>query len=87
MSDEVRGDDVKQPSTRIEQTVARIWEETQGIHGIADTSDFFVLGGHSLLAVPVMAQIHEETGGQALSALSLIESPVVTELARAVEAR
>ncbi|MFE7580053.1 phosphopantetheine-binding protein [Streptomyces gardneri] len=87
MSDEVRWDDESALSTPMQKTVARIWEEVLGIEEITSTDDFFELGGHSLLAVQVMARIHEETGGQALGVRTLIESPTVAELARAVEAR
>jgi NAD(P)-dependent dehydrogenase (short-subunit alcohol dehydrogenase family) len=48
------------PTTDLERTIARIWEELLGIQDVGIHDDFFEAGGHSLLATQVMARLHKQ---------------------------
>jgi acyl carrier protein len=57
------------PSTELERSVARIWQEILGIAPIGLDDNFFDLGGDSLIATQAMAQLKRELG---------VEIPVVS---------
>ena len=48
------------PSTDLERTLVRLWEEAIGISGIGVTDDFFDVGGDSLIGVLLFVKIEEE---------------------------
>ncbi|MBG86578.1 MAG: polyketide synthase [Verrucomicrobiales bacterium] len=47
------------PSSDVEKTIVKIWEEFLGIEGIGINDNFFALGGHSLLAIQVVSRLRE----------------------------
>jgi acyl carrier protein len=48
------------PRTRLEQTLAEIWQELLGIERVGIHDDFFELGGHSLLATRIVSAIRKK---------------------------
>ena len=73
------------PQTDTEHTLAKIWEEVLQVPRIGLDDHFFELGGHSLLAAQVIARIKSQLG-VALPLRSLFETPLLGELALALEA-
>ncbi|RYZ41729.1 MAG: acyltransferase domain-containing protein [Myxococcaceae bacterium] len=72
------------PTTELEKTVAGIWEQVLGIHGIGLNDNFFELGGHSLLATQLRNHIHAVLKVD-LSLRGLFETPTVAGVAGRVE--
>jgi thioesterase domain-containing protein/acyl carrier protein len=73
------------PRTRLEETLARVWESALGRERVGVHDNFFEIGGHSLLAAQVMFAVGEAVGVQ-LPLRALFESPTVSRLAERVEA-
>jgi len=73
------------PSSRVEQTIADIWQEMLGIETIGLYDNFFELGGHSLLATQIIGRLRE-TFRFNLPLRALFESPTIRELAMVIEA-
>ena len=73
------------PQTDTEHTLAKIWEEVLQVPRVGLDDHFFELGGHSLLAAQVIARIKSQLG-VALPLRSLFETPLLGELALALEA-
>ena len=72
-------------STPTEKALAAIWQEVLHRQNVSADANFFELGGHSLSATQVVSRIRQQfSGGIALRVL--FESPVLTDLARAVDA-
>ncbi|HEV7517432.1 MAG TPA: alpha/beta fold hydrolase, partial [Thermoanaerobaculia bacterium] len=71
------------PRTRLELTLAGIWEELLDTRPIGVHDNFFALGGHSLLAVRLMARI-EERCGRVLSLAELFRGGTIEGLAAAL---
>jgi amino acid adenylation domain-containing protein len=74
------------PRTQVEEELARVWAQVLGVERVGAGDNFFELGGHSLLATQVMTQVRD-TFGVELPVRRLFESPVLAELALAVEER
>ncbi|HEX3532532.1 MAG TPA: amino acid adenylation domain-containing protein [Thermoanaerobaculia bacterium] len=72
------------PLTPAEELLAGIWSEVLGVERVGIHESFFALGGHSLLATQVMSRIRGVFGTD-LPVRQLFESPMIAELARAVE--
>ena len=72
------------PSSRVEETVADIWQDLLGIEMVGVFDNFFELGGHSLLATQIITRLRE-TFQVNLPLRSLFESPTIRELATVVE--
>ena len=53
------GNDYVAPRTRVEQSVANIWQQLLGIECLGIYDNFFELGGHSLLATQVISQLRK----------------------------
>ncbi|HKN83380.1 MAG TPA: SDR family NAD(P)-dependent oxidoreductase, partial [Pyrinomonadaceae bacterium] len=73
------------PSSRVEQTIAEIWQEMLGIETVGVYDNFFELGGHSLLATQIIGRLRE-TFRFNLPLRALFESPTIRELATVIEA-
>lgn len=74
-----------EPSTPTEWAIAAIWEEVLHRQAVSADANFFELGGHSLSATQVVSRIRQQCSvGIALRVL--FESPVLRDLARAVDA-
>jgi acyl transferase domain-containing protein/acyl carrier protein len=73
------------PRSKIEQTIADIWQRLVGVEPIGIHDNFFELGGDSLLAVQIISRVRE-TFYIDLSLGSLFEQPTVAFLAEYVEA-
>ncbi|RKY20518.1 MAG: hypothetical protein DRQ55_07490 [Planctomycetota bacterium] len=54
--------DLVPPSTEMEQSLARIWQELLSVESVSLLDNFFDLGGHSLLSMRVVARLSQETG-------------------------
>ncbi len=74
-----------EPSTPTERAIAEIWQEVLRRQNVSADANFFELGGHSLSATQVVSRIRQQCSvGIALRVL--FESPVMSDLARAVDA-
>ena len=73
------------PSTPTERGIASIWEEVLRRQKVSADANFFELGGHSLTATQVVSRIRQQFS-ISLALRTLFESPVLTELAAAVDA-
>ncbi|HEY0544285.1 MAG TPA: amino acid adenylation domain-containing protein [Pyrinomonadaceae bacterium] len=71
--------------TAVEEIVAGIWCEVLGRAHVGVSDNFFELGGHSLLATQVMSRVREAFQTE-LPLSCFYESPVLSELASAIEA-
>ncbi len=69
-----------QPTDRIEQTIANLWQELLGVEQVGIHDDFFELGGHSLLAVRMMSEIDKQLGRR-IPLVSLFQNTTVAALA------
>ncbi|MCE5291049.1 MAG: amino acid adenylation domain-containing protein, partial [Nocardiaceae bacterium] len=72
------------PSTPTEATVAQVFMEVLGLDRVGRDDDFFGLGGNSLLATQVVARLSAAFDTH-LPIRVVFESPVVSELAAALE--
>lgn len=74
------------PRTRIETTVAGIFEELIGVSGIGVDDGFYELGGHSLLAIRVVAKLRETFPVKIEMRELLFENPTVARVASMITA-
>ncbi|HEY6802400.1 MAG TPA: non-ribosomal peptide synthase/polyketide synthase [Pyrinomonadaceae bacterium] len=81
----LRDDSVASALTPIEEMLANIWLEVLPVTQIRPQENFFELGGHSLLATQVVSRIRTVFHVD-LPLRALFEAPVLSELARYVEA-
>lgn len=68
------------PTTELEQTIARVWQDVLKIDRVGTNSNFFDLGGHSML----MAEVHEKLHAslrKEISMLDLFKYPTISGLA------
>lgn len=75
------------PQTRIEQLIAKTWQETLRVELVGIHDNFFELGGNSLLLTQAYAKLlnEEEMGGQSaadISTTTLLEYPTIYTLAQ-----
>lgn len=68
------------PQTKIEQTIANIWQKALNIEKIGIHNNFFELGGHSLLMLRVHSELREILATD-LSMLDLFRYPTISSLA------
>jgi amino acid adenylation domain-containing protein len=74
----------EEPSTPMEKSIARIWEEVLGKTGIGATDNFFYLGGHSLKAAQISSRIHKELNAK-VSLKTIFTHPTIRLLANEIE--
>ncbi|HEU4883568.1 MAG TPA: amino acid adenylation domain-containing protein, partial [Longimicrobium sp.] len=72
------------PRTQVEEVLAGIWAEVLRAERVGAGDHFFALGGHSLLAVRVVSRVRHLLGVEVPLA-ELFRSPVLSDLARAIE--
>ncbi len=80
------GSGYREPRTRTEKQLAKIWEELLGIDQIGTDDDFLELGGHSLLAVRLFSKIRKEQGVD-LPLSTLFEARTIEKLAALIDQR
>jgi len=68
------------PRTQVEQTIARIWQETLHVQQVSVHDNFFDLGGHSLILVQVQERVRE-VFARDISLLDLFTYPTISALA------
>ncbi|MBW8875033.1 MAG: non-ribosomal peptide synthase/polyketide synthase [Acidobacteria bacterium] len=72
------------PRTRIEETLAVIWEQVLGVDRtggrVGRQDNFFTLGGHSLLAIQLLSRLRD-TFGVKVTLRSLFDTPTIESLA------
>ena len=73
------------PRTDAERALAEVWSELLGVQSVNRTDNFFSLGGHSLLAVRAVAKLRA-LGWPATAEMAIV-SPVLSDLAQAIEGR
>jgi acyl carrier protein len=70
-----------EPRTRIEGTIAAIWQEVLRVEKVGVDDNFFDLGGHSLLMVQVHSGLREAFSKE-ISLIEMFRNPTVGLLAR-----
>jgi acyl transferase domain-containing protein/acyl carrier protein len=75
------GNDYVPPRTKLEETIANIWQQVLGIEAIGIYDNFFDLGGHSLLATQVISQMRKAFIVELPLRELFSESPTVAHLA------
>jgi acyl carrier protein len=73
-----------QPSSAVEERLARILGKLLGMDSVAVDDNFFNLGGHSLLATQLIARIRDAFGVD-LSLRTIFDTPTIAELAPQIE--
>jgi acyl carrier protein len=68
------------PQSRLEQTIASIWQEVLGLPQVGMSDNFFDLGGHSLLVVQVQRRLREACGRE-VSITDMFRLPTIRALA------
>jgi amino acid adenylation domain-containing protein len=71
------------PTTKTEEQLVAIWEDTLGRRPIGIKDNFFEIGGHSLRAVQILSRIHRELGVE-LGLQYLFANATIAELAQVV---
>jgi amino acid adenylation domain-containing protein len=69
------------PKTRIEGTIAEIWQEVLKVEKVGVNDNFFDLGGHSLLMVQVHSKLREAFSKE-ISLIEMFRNATVGSLAR-----
>lgn len=69
------------PRSKLEQSIATIWQEVLKIEKVGLMDNFFDLGGHSLLMAQVHGQLREKLGLD-LQLIKLLEHPTISSLAK-----
>ncbi|MCP4653828.1 MAG: tetratricopeptide repeat protein [bacterium] len=72
------------PQTHEEKVLAGIWSDVFGVETIGTHNNFFDLGGDSMTALAVLSRIRQDLQVE-LSAISVFELPILSDLARAIE--
>ncbi|HET7234234.1 MAG TPA: amino acid adenylation domain-containing protein, partial [Longimicrobium sp.] len=72
------------PVGETETALAEIWAELLKVEQVGRWDSFFELGGHSLRAVQVISRVRQVLGADVALA-GLFESPVLADLARAID--
>jgi acyl transferase domain-containing protein/acyl carrier protein len=75
--------DYAAPRDSVEQAIAKLFEETLGIHNVGIYDRFFELGGQSLLATELVAKVRAAFRIE-LPLRQFFEAPTVADLAQAV---
>ena len=70
------------PATRLEQTMAAVWQDVLHTEIVDVTENFFDLGGHSLLAAELCARLREVLGVQ-VSVVDVFQYPTIRTLSQA----
>ena len=73
------------PRTSLESVIAGIWQGLLKVDQISVEDNFFELGGHSIMATQAVNRIREKCASK-LSLRKFLESPVIADLARHIEA-
>jgi amino acid adenylation domain-containing protein len=73
-----------QPTTKVEASLLRMWQDILLIKTIRLDDNFFALGGQSLLGVKLLARIREEFGIE-VGWESLTDSPTIAQLATRIQ--
>jgi amino acid adenylation domain-containing protein len=76
-------DHARAPESRLQSTIAHIWEELLAVEVTGVDEDFFRLGGDSLQAIRMLAAV-DEVCLAAVSFTDFVENPTVAALATAV---
>jgi amino acid adenylation domain-containing protein len=73
------------PRSRVEELLARLWQELLGVARVGRRDSFFELGGHSLLAVRLFSEIRRTTGHD-LPLATLLRFSTIESLAALLDA-
>ncbi|MBU6399316.1 MAG: AMP-binding protein, partial [Verrucomicrobia bacterium] len=71
------------PRTRLEKTLAQLWQELLGVQRVGLHDNFFDLGGHSLLVVQLQARLREVLDLD-VPVVKLFQFPSIHSLAQAL---
>ena len=69
------------PQTKIEQTIANIWQEFIQVEDVGIHDNFFELGGHSLLLVQVHSKL-QKIFQRDFALVEMFQYPTISQLAR-----
>jgi acyl carrier protein len=73
------------PISRVQQSLADIWQSLLGIDRVGINDSFFELGGHSLLALELIHQLQTDFH-HSCSVVDLFEAPTIAQLANKIDA-
>jgi amino acid adenylation domain-containing protein len=77
---EIKTDSMIAPRDKLEQQLAKIWQQVLGVNSISVHDNFFDLGGHSLLAITLLGKI-EQAFDKVISVMKLFQAPTIAEFA------
>jgi amino acid adenylation domain-containing protein len=69
------------PTTELERSLARIWQELLHVEKVSIDQNFFELGGHSLLLIKMQSRL-ESVLGYRVPVLDLFQHPTIRSLAK-----
>ena len=69
------------PQTRVERTLAAIWQQALHVDNVGVNDNFFELGGHSLLMVQVHSKLRA-TFEKEISMVEMFQHPTIKSLAK-----
>jgi len=70
---------VSEPADALEQVIGGLWRRALRADDAGPSSEFFALGGHSLQVFELMAEVHQETGGQ-IDIMEWLDDPTLGRL-------
>jgi acyl transferase domain-containing protein/acyl carrier protein len=71
------------PSTEVEETIVKIWQQLLGIEQLGIHDNFFDLGGNSLIGLKVISRLKRELNVD-IPVVALFEGPTVSALAKVI---
>ncbi|MEM8778239.1 MAG: beta-ketoacyl synthase N-terminal-like domain-containing protein [Cyanobacteria bacterium P01_G01_bin.49] len=72
------------PGNKIEEIIAKIWQEILGVEQIGVNDNFFELGGHSLLAVQVTSRLKNTFKVELALKTILFDAPTIAGIANVI---
>ena len=78
-------DDLEQPGTPVEETLAALWKELLGLQRVGRHDNFFQSGGHSMIAMQLVSRVRKRFEVD-LPLRNIFEHQTLAGLAETIEA-